>query len=1107
MRLDTDFRGRVVQVTEALSYQDAVSDHLLELHQLLLSLGLNSEIYTKWHDERLAHRRKPIEEMIVDERDVVIFHFCGRSEHALKRVTDSYCTRIIQYHNVTPAEFFDPASTLHQFCVEGRRQLKESLGAFHYFWADSQYNLEELLALGADPERSAVVPIVVPATTPPSGPESRQSGQWLFLGRVAPNKAQVELVKQFALARRLRPDLARQLVLAGGFDEEEPYMRELRSVVKTLNVEAEVKILGKVSDAEKERLYSTSSVYTSLSEHEGFGVPLIEAALHGLPVVALGMAAVPETLGHGPGLVDHPGLLWTEVQQVLERAEYRGILMDHQRRQAARFSPMAVKARLAAALRAVLPKRGAFRSVSVVICTYNRRSYLERVFEYLRDQRRSSFEVIVVDGPSDDGTKELLSRHSHAIKLAHNPQRNLSISRNLGIELADGDIVAFIDDDALPFSDWIEQILSEYNARPLTTAGLGGPAYYAGTFWFQAQDNGINRFAEAKVNIATADIGTDGWFRYNTGTNATFVTEDLRRCGGFDEQFDYYLDESELCFRLQQRGRLIGYAPSVIVRHEFAQSHNRQGRLNYNWFTICKNTAYFVAAYSGLSGDELRAYLDRRMRTERLQMFDDALQRGEITVADRERYENEVVRGVQQGLDDAGHFPRLRALAQSPGRFRPYPVTYSQVGARQLHICIISREFPPFAAGGGVGTLYYHLASELLLLGHRVTAIVPGGKADVFQQGRITVHFTPEVPLLVENADPGFVRNLSWSATAFAKLASICKHDPIDIVESALWDTEALAVALLPPARRPAAVVRLVTPYALAAKINEWNPDPATQALFMSAERALIAAADAVVPISESIARSVEATYAIRRDDRWTKVPCGIAYWPAFDVNQGYDELPQLAGMQELLGKGKLVLFVGRLERRKGIDIILRAAPTFLGRHPEARLVLAGRDVEGWASRLHEFVQGELAERVHFVGEVDNATREKLLSRAYCLLFPSRYESFGLVPLEGFVHGVPVIAARAGAIPEVVQEGASGLLFAAEQADGLAEAADRLLADEGLRRRMSEAALARVRELSGRRSALASVELYNRLVATTSAGRAEGDQTIGRLTAAETVRA
>lgn len=1083
MKIHTSFKGRIVQIAEALSYQDAVSNQVLELHRLLLGLGLRSEIYAKWHDPRLEDQRQPLEQMQLNESDIAILHFCGRSEHALRSVLSAYCTRVMVYHNVTPASFFPVGSRLNGFCVEGRQQLNDSVHHFHRLWADSQFNLDELFALGVPVSHGAVVPIVVNVPGSDSDIPARTPGTWLFVGRIAPNKAQVDLIRLFAEERRKAPEFAQGLILAGAFEENDPYYQELLRTIGESRLGNHVRLAGVVSDLEREQLYRTAMVYVSLSEHEGFGVPLVEAGAHGLPVVALGSSAVPETMGHSLGVVSQVRDMLPMIERIQTDTAFCASVVAQQFDNARRFEPASVAARLVQALQGVLPVAQPFRKVSVVICTYNRKAYLERVLEYLRYQMSPAFEVIIVDGPSDDGSKELLLNCAHEIKLAQNPERNLSKSRNLGIELADGDIVAFIDDDALPFDDWIAHILREYNARPLTTAGLGGPAYYAGTFWFQAEDNGINCLAEAQVNIDSRDIGQDGWFRYNTGTNATFTASSLRSHGGFDEQFDYYLDESEVCFRLQLGGWLVGYSPDIVVRHEFAQSHNRQGRLNYNWFTICKNTAYFVAAYSGLTDEKLNTYLETRMQKERINAFDQALAKGEITEVEHTTYRDSVRKGTAQGLQDASRYPQRRALAPAPGRFRPYPVHFdapAPAPTGRLHVCIISREFPPFVAGGGVGTLYYHLASELLMMGHRVTVIVPGGELNIFKQGNICVHFTPQAVIEVAAADGGFSRNMAWSVSAMVRLAAIHEKDPVDIVDSALWDTEALATALLPTARRPKVVVRLVTPYALAAQINGWNPDEATSSLFMSAERALMAAADAVVPISESIAKSVEKVYGLARDARWRTIPCGIAYWPSFDVNQGYNEFPSLEKLPNaVLESTRIVLFVGRLERRKGVDLILEAANSILRSDSLAHIVLAGRDVEGWSTRS---LPTELHGRVHFIGEVDNATREKLLARAWCLLFPSRYESFGLVPLEGFVHGVPAVAARAGAIPEVVEEGRSGLLFEAESAAGLAQCVTSLLTDTVLREHLSIGALKRVRELGSRQCAIRSVKLYRVLL-------------------------
>lgn len=1088
MIFDTQFNGRVVQVAETLDYADAVSNQVFAMDKMFSQMGFSSSVYSKWHHEKVSHLRLDIDDLELSEKDILVYHLCGYSEFAFPKVIDQYCTKILVYHNITTENFFDKNSFLYDFCIEGRQQLKDAIGKFHFFWGDSKYNLEEIKSLGVSADRCDVVPIIV--SPPDSTPATVECipGNWLFLGRIAPNKSHLELVDLFSKVRSKNPNLAEKLYIVGDFNAKDSYFESLTKKIDEVGLAENVLITGKISEAEREKYFAKSTLYVSLSAHEGFGVPLVEAPLRGLPVVALDTTAVGETMGRVKGLCKSIDLMPNEIESLLsEKSNYEAALQAQQLN-AKRFSPEVVEISVRDALHKVLPFHRKFTTISVVICTYNRRDYLQRCLDYLKYQSNLNFEVVIVDGPSDDGTKEILENYKNLAKISHNSERNLSKSRNLGIELSSGDIVAFIDDDALPFDDWVQATLDAYNSYPLTIAGLGGPAYYAGSFWFQAEDNGINSNADARVNIAHKEIGKDGWLRYNTGTNATFVRQKLIDVGGFDEQYDYYLDESELCFRLQKKGSLIGYSPDVIVRHEFAQSHNRKGKYNYNWFTICKNTAYYVASYSGLTGDDLKSELKTRMERERVVPLDAAVTRGDLSASERDRHVDAIWRGLEQGLKDAENFPRTREIVSTSLPFRQFsaPLQHLRVGkdVKRLHICIVSKELPPFSPGGGIGTLYYHLASELLLMGHEVSAIVPSNEEHTFHQGRMKVYFTKTAEIDAKDLDSGFQRNVAWSLSCLRKASAIHAEHPIDVIDTALWDTEALALSLLPTAERPPIVLRLVTPYPVAARTNAWGVPPATASLFMEAERTLIQRADAVVPISESIAKTIEIEHGLLRDARWSLNHCGIAYWPFFDVNQGYSDFQEFEKIPlAVLESPKLIVFVGRLERRKGIDLLVEAAKRILSSDKEAQLLIAGRDVEGWSNRALDILPDALRKQIHFLGEVPDATRDKLLARAYCLVFPSRYESFGLVPLESFVHGTPVIASRSGAIPEVVEDGQCGLLFEAESPDSLADSVIRLLADSELRKRLSEGALRQSKRFSARISSIKAVSLYRKLMA------------------------
>src|SRR5689334_12230016 len=114
---------------------------------------------------------------------------------------------------------------------------------------------------------------------------------------------------------------------------------------------------------------------------------------------------------------------------------------------------------------------------SVVINTYNRARLLRQALHSLDYQDYDDFEVVVVDGPSTDGTDEVIAEYAArgAIKAGKCPERNLSISRNIGISMTAGDVVAFMDDDAVPERGWLSGLARTFKEHG--ASGVGGPVY------------------------------------------------------------------------------------------------------------------------------------------------------------------------------------------------------------------------------------------------------------------------------------------------------------------------------------------------------------------------------------------------------------------------------------------------------------------------------------------------------------------------------------------------------------------------------------------------------------------------------------------------------
>jgi glycosyltransferase involved in cell wall biosynthesis len=179
-----------------------------------------------------------------------------------------------------------------------------------------------------------------------------------------------------------------------------------------------------------------------------------------------------------------------------------------------------------------------------------------------------------------------------------------------------------------------------------------------------------------------------------------------------------------------------------------------------------------------------------------------------------------------------------------------------------------------------------------------------------------------------------------------------------------------------------------------------------------------------------------------------------------------------------------MVLFVGRLEPRKGIEFLLKAVPQVLEQVPGARFVIAGQDSptapggQLWQEYISQSQAAPYQKAVSFVGFVPDAELNRLYQRCSVFVAPSLYESFGLVHLEAMSWGAPVVAFSTAATPEVVCDGETGILVEPGEVDELAEAIVCLLSNEELRHKMSSRACVRATQFSVDRMVRETIAIY-----------------------------
>ncbi|MBW4668611.1 MAG: glycosyltransferase [Cyanomargarita calcarea GSE-NOS-MK-12-04C] len=1085
---------RYVQVLDALDFGDAVSNQVLRIHQMLAEKGEHSEIYSKYADPRVEKNRKRIADFLMDEDTVILHHYSGYSEIGDK-ISSLRGYKIIVYHNITPHPFFCKETQLYEFCKKGRHQLQQIISKYNLILGDSPFNCQEAKRFGA--KQIQELPIIVPdvfkvalSQNLVKNLRSNIEKVWLFVGRIAPNKRQDILVDIFDRYIKLYPDEKHHMYLVGRYFEDDSYYTKVRSKINELQLNKQVTLVGKVEDEDIAAYYNAADIFLCMSEHEGFCVPIVEAFNNQIPVVAYAGTAVANTMGRGPGSLDSLDVE-TAVQRihsVFADKSLKNELISHGIKQANRFTPDVVRQRLYSIIDGISLQNDLKKplTVSVVICTCNRTDYLQRCLNYLKDQNYPHFEVIVVNGPSTDNTMEILSSRKD-IKVAQNPLRNLSVSRNLGIQYSSGDIVAFIDDDALPYDNWLSEIVKRYHEVPQNVVGIGGRTFFANKFIFQFESGICDLFGSAThVSLNDERLNSSCYYKYLMGTNSTFRRDALIAVHGFDEQYDYYLDETDLAVRLQEAGGVLVNANQAYVRHEFAQSHNRLGKYNFNWKVIVKNTAYF-----GIKNASKIASLPKRILVisknifrERCLSFFDAWHQKDLAWQKAIYYSYCTVIGALRGYYDSC-FPRRlgKNLNEINSSFLPYlenqenkKMEENISGNNKLHILIISQEFPPNSFGG-IGAYNQTLARELIQMGHEVTVISRGSKDCTDVIGPLThiqvasveqTDCMPQYPILS--------KNLAWARKAAQIAQEIHGQRPISVIESALWDFEAIGILMLRPELKVPLIVRLVTPLLLSIKMNGWQMSEDFK-LCMHMEKELIRCADSVISISNSIKDSIVSAYGITPDRRWLVQPLGVQPWPSYTNITNYGELPKD------LKRGIIqILFVGRLESRKGIDVFLNALKIVMPQESRISVWIAGVDIEGWQEKANHLLGHDLLSRLQFLGMVTEERRELLYANCDFLVFPSRYESFGLVPLEAMVHSKAVIGARAASIPEVIVEGECGLLFEPDNYQELAEKILTLVNDENLRYQLAKGAKQRVEVLSARNMAKASVNVYHSLV-------------------------
>jgi glycosyltransferase involved in cell wall biosynthesis len=351
----------VHQIVAALSPGDAVCNEALEFQRLLRARGYASEIYAGVLAPDMADLGLPAsayDRRATGPEAASIFHFAIGSP-----VTPIVLRRseplILRYHNVTPYQFFLGFNGhLVGLTYHGARHLRDFAPRTKLGLAVSEFNRLDLEAAGFTP--TAVLPLAMNLAALDQAPDPVVTSRFrdgrknvLFVGRVAPNKKIEDVIRVFCAYQRYVEPESRLFIVGEGRGFEN-YTRGLDEMVSHLRVD-EVVFAGAVTQSELNAYYRLADAFLGLSEHEGYGAPLIEAMHFGIPVIAFDAGAVKETLQGGGILLKEkdPEVVAELLGMVMADPGLRASVLQTQTRALARIRSVDIGERLEQALRLV----------------------------------------------------------------------------------------------------------------------------------------------------------------------------------------------------------------------------------------------------------------------------------------------------------------------------------------------------------------------------------------------------------------------------------------------------------------------------------------------------------------------------------------------------------------------------------------------------------------------------------------------------------------------------------------------------------------------------------------------------------------------------------
>ena len=510
---------------------DAITNSMLLIRSKLRQAGFHSEIFVEHRGGGLGRDIRMLDSIPDHDDYVLLFHY-SMGFQSLEQVLALPARKVLVYHNITPADLLCDMPAIQQQAQIGRESLVRLREHVVFALADSAYNTSELKQLGFHSVVTCPLLFDIAVTMQRAArPPAASNGLFtvLFVGRVTRSKSQDALVDAFALFKQ-RLGRPCRLVLVGRLDvDDHKFIATVQQRIAAAGIQADVHLTGSISDSELHDWYGLADLYVSLSQHEGFGVPLVEAMAYGVPVVAWPAAAVPFTLGDAGLLLSsrEPGVV---AEAMLEAARDRSTLAGRGYRSIRRWSldqhlPALVETLAFAG--APPPRYGPGRDalatnmqvtvVGHVAKTYSLAAVNRGLARALDTQRPGTVRIVPVEGAAmsefhevPDADRPLVSRLAMRDRPSTGPELVLSGHYPVYVPEERGDLLAalFFWEESLIKADTVAVLNTSFDAvfapsqavaKALVDSGVAKPVLNLG------QVPELSRFAELNLGRESSE--------------------------------------------------------------------------------------------------------------------------------------------------------------------------------------------------------------------------------------------------------------------------------------------------------------------------------------------------------------------------------------------------------------------------------------------------------------------------------------------------------------------------------------------------------------------------------------------------------------------------